>query len=175
MKFGSFLIFAFVLAASQLLLIGCANPYADSYTSYVFVSPSERNPNPVVTSCAPEAAQASVSQYLASGYELIGRSEFYDNDQYMRDSCAYVRAQATNVCADVALYWTAYSHTEDQSYEEDVPREEKITTYHSNGKKTKTVIESTETRYVQKFVNMYRYCAAFFKRRTAPPVAVPVN
>ncbi|MBO7447129.1 hypothetical protein J6U78_02255, partial [bacterium] len=120
-----------------------------------------------------------LQQYLNAGFQTIGRSEFYDDKQYIKDSYAFVRSQATNVCADAAVYWVGYSHTEDQSYEEDVPREEKITTYHSNGRKTKTVIESTETRYVQKFVDMYRYCAVFLKRRgsgaATPAVAVPVG
>jgi len=177
MNFRPFFPALIVLAACQLLLTGCVNPYADNYTSYIFVSPAERNMNPNVIGCAPESAEMTVNQYLVSGYEQIGRSEFYDDNQYMSDSYAYVRDLATNVCADVAIYWTHYSHTEDQSYEEEVPREEKITTYQSNGKKTKTVIETTETRHVQKYVNMYRYVAVFLKRRNsgAPAVAIPVN
>ena len=179
MKNRSFLLALTVVAVCPFLLTGCVNPYADHYTSYIYVSPAERNMNPNVVGCAPESAEMTVNQYLSGGYEVIGRSEFYDDNQYMSDSYAYVRDLATNVCADVAVYWISYSHTEDQSYEEDVPREEKITTYHSNGKKTKTVIESTETRYVQKYVNMYRYVAVFFKRRNsgtaAPAVAIPVT
>ena len=44
---------------------------------------------------------------------------------------------------------------------------------------TVLVIESTETRYVQKNVDMYRYVAVFLKRLSsgtaAPAVAIPVN
>lgn len=179
MRYRSFLLALTVAAVCQFLLTGCANPYADHYAAYAYVSPSERNFAPAIVGCPPESAEYTVNQYLNSGYEIIGRSEFFDNDQYISMSQSYVLGQATNVCADAAVHWVSYSHTEDQSYEEDVPREEKITTYHSNGRKTKTVIESTETRYVQKYVDMYRYVAVFMKRRNsgtaAPAVAIPVN
>lgn len=179
MKYRSSVLALAVIAVCQFFLTGCANPYADHYATFIHVSPSERNPNPTIVGCAPENADTILQQYLNAGFQTIGRSEFYDDKQYIKDSYAFVRSQATNVCADAAVYWVGYSHTEDQSYEEDVPREEKITTYHSNGRKTKTVIESTETRYVQKYVDMYRYVAVFLKRRSsgtaAPAVAIPVN
>ena len=48
MKHISSLLALTVVAVCQFLLTGCANPYADHYAAYAYVSPAERNFAPAI-------------------------------------------------------------------------------------------------------------------------------
>ncbi|MBR5902386.1 PDZ domain-containing protein [bacterium] len=156
--------FKLLILLSVSFLAGCANPFADAYTSYYRVPASEFNPHPQVIKCERANFDNTYNGILERGYSVIGSSAFSQDDRYISSSEAYVWQQATNVYADIALYYVTFERTDDQSYYEDEPVKTTAYTRHSNGKSSYTEINTTQTKYVQKLVDIYSYAAFFFKR-----------
>jgi len=172
-----------IRAFSLPLLFICScylNPYTRFYTDLLSGTPVEQTPGLLATKDAlmyeTRDMNASVEEFLESGYALIGYTQFNGTDA--ADGLAQ---QAKRIGASAAILQTKYSHTRTGMTTVTSPTVSTSRTTHTGTiysgtgsayytGTARTTTTSYQRHYVPYSIDRYDYVATFWAKRSAPPV-----
>lgn len=155
----------YLICLLVLTLVGCANPFKDSYNDNIGGGIDiHRNSWLILSSEDPKLLPGNDikedhQKMLEDGYLLLGSSSFfYDSEVDKKQALSYGK----ELHASVILFYSQYAHTESGVTPFDVSDTKTTYTYDSLGTTTTSITYGTRTTYIPYRVNYYNYVATYW-------------